>query len=87
MSDFESISADEFDAATKSKPRAKSVKSAELEKTLTVWLSLPTRLGTCVHEQHLEIQAMLSEEQLEYRKKYDMRMLYEGVCRDCWLNT
>lgn len=89
---FEAISADEFAEATKPSPRrasSKTPKGLPDERTITTWLTLDTRLGECTMPQHREVLERMGTLELEYRRRYPVRMVYKlseelFMCRDCY---
>ena len=89
---FEIIDAAEFEAATKPTPRAKTktaTDEANLERTRTNWFNLQTQLGECTMPSHNDVLAGLGKLELEYRRRYPVRMVLkrsdtEYICRDCW---
>lgn len=90
---FESISPDEFDKATQRTPRTKtSTGDKELERTQTVWFTLPSRLGACTVPSHDHVVGKITDPiKKAYREAYghNLRMVYTigeyDVCRDCFL--
>lgn len=99
MSDlFETISEDEFKAATETSAtktptgRTRKRKAVSFEdRTNTGWFKLNAlhSMGFCTVPMHDEIQQSLHPEKKEYRQKYPVRMIVRignlDVCRDCFV--
>jgi hypothetical protein len=84
---FEVISGDEFRKESISRTKRDLVTEPRIQ---TVWFTLPTIPGWCTVVGHKETQKMLSPEQIEIRKKYPVRHVFEireglFVCRDCFV--
>jgi hypothetical protein len=93
---FEVISDDEFAKAQETslpaddKPKRGSKPKFNTDvRTRTNWFKFPTHSGFCTVPMHVEIQDALSDEEKQYRKGVETRMVFEigpyMVCRDCFL--
>lgn len=89
---FEVISDSEYaEAQAASEPAGKEKKpkwNTDV-RTRTNWWKLPTHLGFCTVPLHAEVQAALTDEEKQYRKNIETRMVFEigpyMVCRDCFV--
>ena len=88
---FEQISEAELKAEVTAPARARTKKSKfdTEDRSVTGWFRLPHVRGFCTVPMHDEIQALLSDEDKEFRQKYPVRMTYKiepyEVCRDCYV--
>lgn len=90
---FESISADEFESATKREPKVRTPRAKKNpldgERTRIAWFALQTQLGECNMSAHPDVIESLGLTAQEYRRVYPIRMVYKideerYMCRDCY---
>ena len=89
---FEFIDEAEYEAATAApepRPTKRSSKYDLSIRTKTAWFQLPHQEGTCTVPTHEAVQSTLSSDELAYRERYPVRMVFTiepyVVCRDCFL--
>lgn len=88
---FRVIDESEFLAEETTPRKTRTPRSANTDdRTQRGWYKLAhPQHGFCTVPRHEEIQKTLNEEQIEFRDKYPVRMLYPIgdylVCKDCYL--